>query len=106
MKLHDALRKIFRLFGINVLQEKRLVFLLADYKAFDDCPAMEKVIEAIAAGRYGKEFCLRLADDGSADYELYKEYLGSPLCVSCVSGKNSPLTLLTASPMLLASPTQ
>lgn len=75
MKLHEALRKIFKLFGIAVLKEKRLVFLLADYKAFDDFPAMKQVMEAIVTGRYGRELCLRVADDGSADYELYTDYL-------------------------------
>ena len=75
MKLHEALRKIFKLFGIAVLKEKRLVFLLADYKAFDDFPAMKQVMEAIVTGRYGRELCLRAADDDSADYELYTDYL-------------------------------
>ena len=79
MKLHDALRKIFKLFGISVLQEKRLVFLLADYKAFDDFPAMKQVMEAIVTGRYGRELCLRSADDDSGDYELYTEYLRKSL---------------------------
>ena len=79
MKLHDALRKIFKLFGISVLQEKRLVFLLADYKAFDDFPAMKQVMESVATGRYGRELCLRAADDDSADYELYTEYLRKSL---------------------------
>ena len=79
MKLHDALRKIFKLFGIAVLKEKRLVFLLADYKAFDDFPAMKQVMEAIVTGRYGRELCLRSADDDSADYELYTEYLRKSL---------------------------
>ena len=79
MKLHEALRKIFKLFGIAVLKEKRLVFLLADYKAFDDFPAMKQVMEAIVTGRYGRELCLRAADDDSADYELYTEYLRKSL---------------------------
>lgn len=79
MKLHDALRKIFKLFGIAVLKEKRLVFLLADYKAFDDFPAMKQVMEAIVTGRYGGELCLRSADEDSADYELYTEYLRKSL---------------------------
>ena len=79
MKLHEALRKIFKLFGIAVIKEKRLVFLLADYKAFDDFPAMKQVMEAIVTGRYGRELCLRAADDDSADYELYTEYLRKSL---------------------------
>lgn len=79
MKLNEALRKIFKLFGIAVLKEKRLVFLLADYKAFDDFPAMKQVMESVATGRYGRELCLRAADDDSADYELYTEYLRKSL---------------------------
>ena len=43
MKLHESLRKIVRQFGINVLQEKRLMSLLADYRSFDDYPAMKDV---------------------------------------------------------------
>ena len=31
MKLHEALRKIVRQFGVNVLQEQRLMSLLSDY---------------------------------------------------------------------------
>ena len=32
MKLHEALKKVFWQFGIAVLQEKRLIFILADFK--------------------------------------------------------------------------
>ena len=48
MKLHDALRKIIREHGTAVLGEKRLVFLLMDFRAFDDCPAMRRVMLAAA----------------------------------------------------------
>jgi hypothetical protein len=64
MKLHDALRKIIREFGVSVLQEKRLVFLLSDYRAFDDFPAMRQVMKAIAEDGYGKELS-RIGLDGS-----------------------------------------
>ena len=47
MKLQDALKRIFREFGMNVLKEKRFVFLLSDYKAFDDYPAVKQIIKAI-----------------------------------------------------------
>ena len=73
MKLHESLRKIIRQFGINVLQEKRLMSLLADYKSFDDYPAMKDVMRAVADEGHGKELC-RLAMDGSdADYHRYAD---------------------------------
>ena len=31
MKLHEALRKVIRHFGVNVIEEKRLMSFLADY---------------------------------------------------------------------------
>lgn len=63
MKLHEALRKVIRHFGINVIEEKRLMSFLADYKAFDDYPAVKEVMRAIATGDSGKKICL--AADGS-----------------------------------------
>ena len=47
MKLHDAMQKIIRQFGTPVLAESRLMSLLADYKAFDDFPAMKDVMKEI-----------------------------------------------------------
>ena len=73
MKLHESLRKIIRQFGINVLQEKRLMSLLADYKSFDDYPAMKDVMKAVADEGHGKEFS-RLAMDGSdSDFRNYAD---------------------------------
>ncbi|MDY6274381.1 MAG: hypothetical protein SPL41_05110 [Succinivibrionaceae bacterium] len=63
MKLHQALRKVIRHFGVNVIEEKRLMSFLADYKAFDDYPAVKDVMRAIATGDSGKKICL--AADGS-----------------------------------------
>ena len=57
MKLHESLRKIIRQFGINVLQEKRLMSLLADYRSFDDYPAMKDVMRAWVALLVGSVFC-------------------------------------------------
>ena len=54
MKLHEALKKVFWQFGIAVLQEKRLIFILADFKAFDEYPAMRKVMEAVVSDGHGK----------------------------------------------------
>ena len=63
MKLHEALRKVIRHFGVNVIEEKRLMSFLADYRAFDDYPAVKEVMRAIATGDSGKKICL--AADGS-----------------------------------------
>ena len=63
MKLHEALRKTIRHYGISVIEDKRLLSFLAGYRAFDDFPAMKEVMRFIAAGDYGKRLCL--AADGS-----------------------------------------
>ena len=63
MKLHDALRKTIRHFGVSVIENRRLMSFLADYRAFDDFPAVKDVMRCIAAGDYGKRICL--AADGS-----------------------------------------
>ena len=47
MKLHDAMQKIIRQFGAPVLAESRLMSLLADYKSFDDFPAMKDVFKEL-----------------------------------------------------------
>ena len=65
MKLHDALRKTIRHYGTSVIEDKRLMSFLADYRAFDDFPAMKDVMRCIATGDYGKKLCL--AADGSDD---------------------------------------
>ena len=64
MKFHEALRRAVRQFGINVLQEHRLMSVLADYKAFDDYPAVKEVMKTVSSEGHGKELC-RLAMDGS-----------------------------------------
>lgn len=46
MKLHDALRKISGQYGTQVLQEKRLMAMLADFRASDDFPAVKRVMES------------------------------------------------------------
>lgn len=54
MKFHEALRRAVRQFGINVLQEHRLMSVLADYKAFDDYPAVKEVMKAVSSEGHGK----------------------------------------------------
>lgn len=102
MKLHEALRKIFKLFGIAVIKEKRLVFLLADYKAFDDFPAMKQVMEAIVTGRYGRELsACGLLMTTAQIMSSTRSTSESPLSGCSASGKNSLSTQLTASPLPL-----
>ena len=67
MKLHEALRKTIRHFGINVIGEKRLMSFLADYKVFDDYPAVKEVMRAIATGDSGKKICLA-ADESDEEF--------------------------------------
>ena len=57
MKLEDALQKIIRKYGTVILGEKRLVFLLDDYRAFSDYPAVRPIMKVIAEAGYGKELC-------------------------------------------------
>ena len=57
MKLQDALQKIIRKYGTVILGEKRLVFLLDDYRSFADYPAVRPIMKAIAEDGYGKELC-------------------------------------------------
>ena len=70
MKLQDATKKIIEEEGISILEEKRLVFLLADYLAFDDFPAVKPVMRSIVLDGYGKELC-RLGSGGNRN-----DYLG------------------------------
>lgn len=70
MKFHEALRRAVRQFGINVLQEHRLMSVLADYKAFDDYPAVKEVMKTVSSEGHGKELC-RLAMDGSDEECLH-----------------------------------
>lgn len=65
MKLHEALRKIIRRFGVSVIEDKSLMSFLFDCRAFDDCHAEREVMQAIANGSYGKRICL--AADESDD---------------------------------------
>ena len=83
MKLHEALRKILKEFGSRVLMEKRLVFLLADYLAFDGFPAMKEVMKAVATGVWGKDLYNRSLLDDRADFALYADYLRKSLARTC-----------------------
>ena len=73
MKLHDAMQKIIRQFGTPVLAESRLMSLLADYKAFDDFPAMKDVMKEILSGGFGKELSSRSKGRDDAEFLSYAE---------------------------------
>lgn len=75
MKLHEALRNIFRKFGLEVLEDGRFQGFLADYRAYDEFPAMRQVMRSLADGGYGKELGSRIRNGNDADVRLYGDYL-------------------------------
>ncbi len=80
MKLHEALRRAVREAGVSVLKDRKLLFLLSDYRAFDEYPAMRQVMKAVADGGYGKElYRLSWGGSGSAEYQGYAESLRKTL---------------------------
>jgi len=54
MKLHEPPGKVIRQSGVSVLPEKRLAFMLPDFRAFEECPATRQVLEAIVEDGSGK----------------------------------------------------
>ena len=79
MKLHEALRNIFRKFGLEVLEDGRFQGFLADYRAYDEFPAMRQVMRSLADGGYGKELGSRIRNGNDADVRLYGDYLKKAL---------------------------
>lgn len=79
MKLHDALRKIIRQFGVNVLSEKRLLFILSDFRAFEAYPALKPVFEAIVSNGSGKELMRLSLDDDREGCISYAQNLKKSL---------------------------
>lgn len=71
MKLHEALRQIVRQSGTQVLQEQRLMYLLPDYRAYDEYPAVKQVMKAIIADGYAKGLYARGAGAGRPGYLNY-----------------------------------
>ena len=63
MRLHDALRKAVREYGVRVIAEKRLLYILSDFRAFEEYPAMRQVLGSIAEEEYGKELVRLFLDD-------------------------------------------
>ena len=71
MKLQEALLKCTRQFGREVLKERRLIFMLLDYHAFRDYPAMKKVVKALLSGGYVNELYSRSRSASRSDYLSY-----------------------------------
>ena len=65
MKLHDAMKELLGQFGSTLLQEERLLPLLADYRAFDDYPAMKLVMKTLSEHGYLRELYGRIQEGGS-----------------------------------------
>ena len=79
MKLEEALRKTIRQFGVNVLSEKRLVFILSDLCAFGEYPAVRQVLEAIVSCGAGKELARLFIDEDRDWFLSYAENLRKSL---------------------------
>ena len=79
MKLHESLRKIIRQFGTNVLSEKRLLFILSDFRAFEEYPALKQVFETIVSTGAGKELMRLSLDDDRAGCISYAQNLKKSL---------------------------
>ena len=68
MRLHEAMRKVIREFGAAILEEKRFLSVLADYRAFDEFPAVRQILQAVVSDGYGKELCGKSLDGDSSEY--------------------------------------
>ena len=78
MKLHEALRKVIRHFGVSVIEDKSLMSFFSDCRAFDDCPSVREVMQAIASGSYGKRLCLA-ADESDKEFLRFADSLRDSL---------------------------
>lgn len=68
MRLHEAMRKVIREFGAAILEEKRFLSVLSDYRAFDEFPAVRQILQAVVSDGYGKELCGKSLDGDSSEY--------------------------------------
>jgi len=78
MKLQEALRKTVRLYGVSIIREKRLMYFLADFLAFDDYPAVKEVIKAIGTDGYAQDLC-RFAGESDEAYLRFADSLKESL---------------------------
>ena len=65
MMLHEALRKAVREYGVRILEEKRLLFMLSDFGAFEEYPAAKEVLGDIVTGGAGKELVRLFLEEDS-----------------------------------------
>ena len=79
MKLHDAMRKAVREYGVRVIAGKRLIFILADLRAFEEYPAVKPVLESIVSGGAGRELVRLLLDDDREGCLSYAQNLKKSL---------------------------
>lgn len=79
MNLQDALKKIIRKYGTAILGEKRLVFLLEDYRAFSDYPAVKPVMKVIAEDGYGIELSDAADTEDSIEFAASSDRLKETL---------------------------
>ena len=86
MKLHDAMRKTVREYGVRVIAEKRLIFILADLRAFEEYPAVKPVLEAVVSGGAGKELCRLFLDDDHDGCLSYARGSENPFPTRALSG--------------------
>ena len=64
---------------MSIIEDKRIMSFLADYKAFDDFPAVKQVMKTVAEDGYGKELCRLAADESDAEYVRYAAKLKNTL---------------------------
>ena len=68
MRLHEAMRMVIRECGAAILEEKRLLSVLADYRAFEEFPAVRQILQSVVSDGYGKELCGKSLDGDSSEY--------------------------------------
>lgn len=71
MKLQEIIQKVISQFSCSVLGEKRFFYLLADYHAFDDYPAMKQVMKDLVFYGYGKGLYDRSLRQNKSDYLVF-----------------------------------
>ena len=59
MKLQDAMKKTVGMFGAGVISERRLFYILDDFLAFDEYPAMKQAMRVFSRGSYGRDLLCR-----------------------------------------------
>ena len=99
MKLHEAMKKALLEFGVSVLRERRFFYLLSDYHAFEDFPAMKEVAKALSDGGYGEKLLLMSQEPGRTRYESCVKDVRKFLSPARgASRRSSPPTRWRASP--------